>query len=344
MTVSVRAIPITAEQAREPVRARSKALAYLDADKSVDELRSATLGGGSNMDLGHDLLSVHNKSFAFWSRWFDAAERGAPLDFELQRRIVTEIPDDVWTGEDAPRRVAQEIARIERGFRTSVVPPLIVRSDGIWDIAEDRQISQGALDFAKAQVESSLDAIIASGGGNGLTETSFEANLIRSVLSKDGSEASLIAAAFYNSCLSLKRNIGNVYPDDSAHNILANVLYTSVEEICSEIPEVEPRIARLAELESRHYPTKEDRADLRSVAEVLEQTVPLTQRARREIEEAADVVANSENPPRVWRAILVNRLTTLGGWLDQVQQYDKRANWLIGLAKRISGWFFSGEG
>lgn len=58
-------------------------------------------------------VSTIDPAFDFWSRWYVAVELGKPLDCDLLYRIATEIPDEIWTGEDAPHRVAKEIARIE---------------------------------------------------------------------------------------------------------------------------------------------------------------------------------------------------------------------------------------
>ncbi|SPF79972.1 hypothetical protein PRI8871_01774 [Pseudoprimorskyibacter insulae] len=49
--------------------------------------------------------------FAFFASWYQGMLAGKPLDWELQRRIATEIPPEIWeAGIDA---VAPEIARIE---------------------------------------------------------------------------------------------------------------------------------------------------------------------------------------------------------------------------------------
>lgn len=51
--------------------------------------------------------------FEFWVRWYDSMVRGAPMDWELQRRVAL-IPQEVWeAGADA---VAGAIAEIEARF------------------------------------------------------------------------------------------------------------------------------------------------------------------------------------------------------------------------------------
>ena len=46
----------------------------------------------------------------FWTRWWDAAIAGRPLDWDLQRDVAL-IPDEVW--QQGPGPVAVEIARLE---------------------------------------------------------------------------------------------------------------------------------------------------------------------------------------------------------------------------------------
>ena len=46
----------------------------------------------------------------FWTRWWDAALAGTPLNWDLQRDIAL-IPDEVW--QQGPGPVAVEIARLE---------------------------------------------------------------------------------------------------------------------------------------------------------------------------------------------------------------------------------------
>ncbi|MFC4733596.1 hypothetical protein [Salipiger abyssi] len=319
---------------------------HSDADHSLEALRTRLLWGDKRPDFLSDILkqsrpfSALDADFDFWIRWYEAADRGEPLDFDLQYRIATEIPDEIWTGEDAPRRVAEWIREIERSQKSSITPPLVRRESGQWDVGDDVIIPQSALDFACGQVEISLDSAIASSGGNGLQHSSFEAILLRRALGPHRAEPSLVAVSFWNACMSLQRKIGDEYPEDGALIALNNVLYTSVEEICGESDVVRARIARLAALETRRYPTAQERADLRQLPGVLEKNAPLTPRAKAEIEEAVEIVVEAEKPPRAWRAVLVNRVTVLGRWLDQGQKADKAAKWLLDLGRRIAGWFF----
>ncbi len=54
----------------------------------------------------------------FWRRWYATAKAGRYLDPKLQLAIVERVPDDLWTGPDAPDRVAAAIRKIEAEFAT----------------------------------------------------------------------------------------------------------------------------------------------------------------------------------------------------------------------------------
>ena len=112
-----------------------------------------------------------------------------------------------------------------------------------------------------------LAAALSADKGNGLKEDSAETFMIRTALDQHRGQASIIASSFWNACMSLNRQIGEIYPEDSALIALKNTLYTSVEEICEQDDLVRTRIAKLAALETRQYPTKEDREDLKKVPE-----------------------------------------------------------------------------
>lgn len=56
---------------------------------------------------------VAPESWAFWTKWWDAAIAGKPLHWELQREVAL-IPDAVW--QEGPEAVAKAIAEIEARF------------------------------------------------------------------------------------------------------------------------------------------------------------------------------------------------------------------------------------
>lgn len=284
-------------------------------------------------DLGPKLFDTDPR-FAFFARWYDGMVRGEPLPWDLQERVAL-IPGDTWeAGADA---VAKAIAAIERALRTEVGPRPVPTDTGLVDVSEDQAIDEEPLAFACGQVDVALMAALASDAGNGLTETSVETVLIKSALDKHGSQPSVVATSFWNACMSLNRQIGDVYPETTALVALQNTLYVSVEELCAQNEVIRDRIGRLAALETRRYPTEDEREDIKSVPGVVEDLT--TPRAQAELQEIVDIVVATEKPPRVWRARLVNWVTVLGQIIDTGQKNEKRVDWLIKLGGRIAKWF-----
>lgn len=270
----------------------------------------------------------------FFRRWFERVEIGQPLEWELQRRVAL-IPEQIWqAGADA---IADAISSIERAFRTEVGPRPVLTDTGLVDVSEDQAIDEEPLAFACGQVDVALMAALASDAGNGLTETSVETVLIKSALDKHGSQPSVVATSFWNACMSLDRQIGDVYPETTALIALKNTLYVSVEELCAQNDVIRDRIGKLAALETRRYPTEDEREDIKSVPGAVQDVT--TPRAQAELQEIVDIVIATEKPPRVWRARLVNWVTVLGQIIDKGQKNQKRVDWLIKLGGRIAKWF-----
>jgi len=67
----------------------------------------------------HALWDAEPEVWGFWRRWYDGMLAGAPLDWELQRRVAL-IPDEVW--KDGPGVVAAAIAGIEATFWAERLP------------------------------------------------------------------------------------------------------------------------------------------------------------------------------------------------------------------------------
>ncbi|MCA1336462.1 hypothetical protein [Pseudooceanicola marinus] len=95
----------------------------------------------------------------FWGHWYERAMAGEARDWELYERIVTEIPDEVWTGENAVAEVARAIARFEAEFKGSkkgltepVAPPGEFSSKG-------EALGTSARNVVAAQVSANRDSI-----------------------------------------------------------------------------------------------------------------------------------------------------------------------------------------
>lgn len=101
---------------------------------------------------------------------------------------------------------------------------------------------------------------------------------------------------------------------------------------------IRDRTVKLAALETRRTPTAEERTDLRQVPDAVADE--LTPRALEELTGIVDIVSDSEKPPKVFRAKLVNSLNKIGGSIDSAQKSEKRATWLVKLAGRFAGWCF----
>ncbi len=284
-------------------------------------------------------LDEDKADWSFWIDWYEAVLAGKWEDWGLVFEIATQLDDADW--DKGPAHVAEQIKLIRRSYRTSVSTRLIRLEIGKWDVEQDADIPAEPIEFAIAQVEIALAAALATDQGNGLSETSGETILIRKAGSDFKSLPSAVATSYWNACMGLQRNLGNLYPEDAPLIALQNVLYTSVEELCAQDPLIRDRVAKLAALETRRMPTTQEREDLQQVPDLVAED--LTAPALEQLSDAIDAVSTTERPARFWRAKLVNWLNTLGRGLDQAQKNEKRAMWLLKLAHRISGWFFDGD-
>ena len=284
-------------------------------------------------------LNQDRTTWGFWHDWYLAMWEGRfdSWDFATE---VAKIPDEVW--DEGPEAVASAIRLIERQIKTSVSPRLVKNNEQKWDVERDVSIPQEPLDFAIAQVELSLKSALAPGQSNGLTEKSSETVLIRGGCGPYRNHPSVVATSFWNACMSLQRNIGDIYPETASLIVLQNVLYTSVEEICAQDELISARIAKLAVLETRRIPTPQEKEDLAKVPDLVADETTI--RVQEELREMVDIIRETDKSPRFLRAKLVNWITTLGSGIDKAQKNEKRGQWLLSLARRISGWFFDEDG
>ncbi len=281
------------------------------------------------------LLQAAPEKWAFWLKWYEGILSGKPLPWELSLRIATEVTDEEW--EAGPEVAAKVIKKIEQSFYTSVGPSIVLTDNGKWGVERDVSIPLEPLGYAIDTVQISLNAALASGTANGLSETSGETIMIQSACTPDRS-ASTVATLFWNACMSLNKKIGNDYPEDSCLIALKNQLYVSVEELCEQDELVRTRVAKLAALETRRYPTQTERQEIAKLPEELRDD--LTEEAQDAIAEATDNILSTDKPARVWRARLVNWVNTLGRSIEKGQKAEKKAVWLLKLGQRISEWFF----
>ncbi|MDU9004008.1 hypothetical protein [Sedimentitalea todarodis] len=276
------------------------------------------------------------EKWAFWLEWYRAILDGNPLDWALTQRIALDLTEEQWDA--GPQIVARRIREIQRTFYTSIGPQLVQTESGKWGFERDANIPAEPLGYAIDSVRLALNAATLSGTQNGFSEDAAEYALIISACDRHSDHPSLVATTFWNACMSLQRNIGDVYPEDASLIALRNQLYVSVGEICEQDDLVRDRVAKLAALETRRYPTKTEKAELATLPVELRED--LTFEALEAIEEAVDVIRSTEKPARFWRARLVNWVTTLGRGIERGQKAEKKAMWLLKLGKQIAGWFF----
>jgi hypothetical protein len=289
----------------------------------------------------HDTFLTYladDPNWRFFHDWYLAMWDGMWRDWDLAIEVA-KIANDVWNA--GLEAVGAEIKRIEARLKTNIGPRLRKNPDNKWEIEPDVVIEQEPIEFAIAQVEVTLTAVLSGNANNGLTETSDETLLIRSACSLHRDNPSVVATSFWNACMSLQRNIGDIYPKDASLLALKNVLYTSVEELCEQSDLIRTRIGKLAALETRRYPTPKERKGLAQVSQAVEED--MTQDALAVLQSDIDIAVDTDKPPRAVRARLVNWLTTIGSGIDKAQKNEKRAYWLLKLAANIAGWFFEDE-
>ncbi len=315
--------------------------AFEDALLSADQMLASPLwpDPGPAADLLADWDAFKTSAapeWAWWVRWYAGLLDGALPPWEILRDVAL-IEADVWDA--GPEAVAKEVRRLQRLYVTSVSPTLVMGEDGRLDVETDVDVAAEPLDFAIDQVRIELAAVLTSGRGNGLSDTSYETQLIeRGIAAR--ANPSVVATRFWNACMALsKRMEDGDYPDDPPHLALKATLYTSVEELCLQDDLIRARIARLAALEPRRDPSPDERAEIARVPDEVEEV--LTERAQTELKEVVDVVVATDKPPRWDRARLINWLTRIGKGIETAQKGEKKATWVLQLASRIAGWFRS---
>ena len=95
-------------------------------------------------------------------------------------------------------------------------------------------------------------------------------------------------------------------------------------------------------METRRYPTTDETAALLKVPDLVAEFT--TTEAQEQLQEMVVIVVAEQKPPRIVRTRLVNWITTLESGIDKAQKNEKRASWLLGLARKIGGWPFKEDG
>ncbi|MBY5974454.1 hypothetical protein KUV28_19015 [Ferrimonas balearica] len=277
--------------------------------------------------------------WSFWSRWYERAMAGEAQDWELYERIVTEIPDDVWTGENAVAEVARWIKLLSANRATRIVEPLAKDQDtGEIYIDHDAPLADDLLQFACHRAETALETAITS-SRNGLHSGSYVAISIRSAIRSAPDNASLLATSFFDACLSLKQAIKeDILPADAPHQNLCNALFAIVEEICDESEQARKRCARLAGLHPREPVSLEDRKSAPEIAKVAGE-ISGNEELKQQLQEDAEVIATAENPPRSVRARFTHYTSSIGMLVDKGKVWQKRVEWLWAQISKLADWW-----
>jgi len=273
-------------------------------------------------------------TWGFWRDWYQGMLDGRPMDWALQTRIAL-IPDEDW--QKGPAHVAGIIRTLRVNRQTEVAPPLVRDEDaGVFRVASENEVSDGTLSFARDRIALALENALAR-GANGLTEEAYETITIRTALERHPDNASILATSFYDACLSLQKNIGDSYPEDTSLINLKNALYATSEEICEQSDEARQRCYRLAKLAPPAPVTPGVAEDAQTIAEAV---APEADAAAQEIiRDDAETIARGGIVPKWVRARFTNYVTTITIWMDRAKKADGRLSWLVKRVGELMDWW-----
>lgn len=105
----------------------------------------------------------------FWGRWYERAMQGQARDWKLYEQIVTEIPDDVWTGKNAVAEVAAEIARLEANYFGKPKDSEVLRSQA-QRLQSAPQITEGVTTWVADEIERAISQYMQLNNCNSLPD------------------------------------------------------------------------------------------------------------------------------------------------------------------------------
>ncbi len=320
----------------------AKAAAYADTERAIGSLAQAANPVPSEFGEANARYLANGSSaltlggpWTFWAKWYARAMAGDPLPWDLQEAVAL-IPEDIWGA--GPEAVAAEIARIELGFSTEVLPRL-VRNDGedVFEVEQDELPPQEVAEFICTRIEIAYRVALEGAGANGFDEASPEAIEIALTLAATKKSNSVLAAGFWAACLSLNERIGDIYPEDTSLINLKNSLWGAVEELCELDPVAKARCGRMAALVVAQRVTDEDRALAEGAPEMVAELV--SKEALAIIESDVERILTEATPPKSVRARFTNWMTTISIWMDRGMKADKKARWLADLVDRLFDWW-----
>lgn len=192
--------------------------------------------------------------FSFFARWYDAMVRGAPLDWELQRRVAL-IPQETWeAGADA---VAEAIADVEADYLREKAP-LAERVEFNEETNRFRVVPipmQNAA-FMSALMSRTADALDdALHGNNGLREDMREVRVLRRTHARYSNDPQRVEMDYTSVAVSLRRNLDAKELADSEDNLaLLEAVEDGVRGLRAHHPEVAANRETLAKQAMRELP------------------------------------------------------------------------------------------
>ncbi|EDZ45893.1 conserved hypothetical protein [Rhodobacterales bacterium Y4I] len=191
----------------------------------------------------------NNETWRFWHAWYQGFLDGKPLDWELQRRVATEIPDAIWNA--GPEAVAQEIERIKAEMLSEKLPmaetielnPETGKFRAIPIPVENAPYMSALL----SQISDALEDCL--GGHNGLSDRSGDVKKLDRVLTKyrdDPQKAELTLTRVAGS-LRAQLHDSRELPDNEDNLALLNAVEEGVRGIRANHPEVAANREQLAQ-------------------------------------------------------------------------------------------------
>ncbi|MBN9888339.1 hypothetical protein I6N89_13560 [Pelagibaca abyssi] len=183
------------------------------------------------------------------------------------------MPDEIWTGEDAPRRVAEEIARIEAEFladKTRLAETVSFNAEtGKFRVDPAPMENAPLIGAMLSRTEDALDDALQ--GRNGLRDDMRDVRVLRRTHARYANDPQRIELDYTSVAISLRRQFEIKELAETDDN---QALLEAVEEgalaIRAHHPEVAENRDRLAQQKLRELP-EEDRALLEDALPVLEE-------------------------------------------------------------------------
>jgi hypothetical protein len=191
-----------------------------------------------------------DKNWRFFFRWYLQLLNRTPLPTELVRRVVTQVPRDIWNA--GPKAVAEEIAKIEAQWLTEQAP-----------LAETIALNPDTQKFhliptpvqnppltttLVSRVQDALDDAMM--GHNGLNERSTIARKLSRTCTRYANDPQRIEMDFTSAATSLRRQMYDTQelPDSEDNLLLLETVEEGVRGIRAAYPDVAENRATLAGL------------------------------------------------------------------------------------------------